>query len=270
MCILALTLSLAAPGAGPGTLSAVPTTQPAHEPTTRPGKGFTIAGVLLPPERVKQVRLIDRDDPANALTKQARVFAATFDRRTGRFTAENLPRGFYDLMIETDAGPIDGVNLRDTPDPFDLAPPTGEKPPLDDEDRRWIQNYVDSMKTFENRKRLVAIGGNGERAKALVELIRDQPTTLDRDAIWRVEVWEFRKQYGAWRRVKWAALYRRKMPVAELRALKWLFDPALGGLPAQAGCTTDLGEYRIPEKLDPAMGRSPGGDSLKPVAPTGR
>ena len=235
-----------------------PTSRPA--PTTRPSKGFTITGVLTPADRVKRVRLIDREDPANAEAKQKRVFTAAFDRKTGRFRATALPAGYYDLMIETATGRIDGVNLRDAPDPFDLAPDTSEKPALSKKDIEWIDTYVKHMKMFENRKRRLFVGGNGARAKALVEKIRDQPTTLGArkgQILWRIEVWDFRKLYGTWRRKKWMVLYRAWYPPAEFRKLAWAFDPSLGGLAAQTGYTTDIGEYRIPATSDAAAGRAP-------------
>ena len=257
--ILGFCLSLAAVGPAPRPTSS-PATQPAPTLTTRPGKGFTITGVLSPPERVKQVRLIDRQDPANAATKQARVFTASFDRETGRFIAEGLPQGFFDLMVDTTTGRIDGVNLRDTPDPLDLAPEADTNKPLSQKDRAWIDDYVKHMRMFENKRRILFLTGSAERARAFVEKIRDQETTLpsaEPQVFWRVEVWQFRKMYGGWRRTAWQALYRERMPLREFRRLNWVFDPALGGLASAPGYTTDIGRYEVPEKFDPEKVRTP-------------
>lgn len=253
MTVLGATLCL-------GLLATGPATRPARQPTTRPGKGFTITGLLKPADRVKRVRLIDREDPANVPAKQKRVVTASFDRESGRFTATDLPSGYYDLMIDTTTGRIDGVNLRDAPDPFDLAPDTSEKPPLTKKNVAFFDKFVQGTKMFENRKRMLFAGGNRTRAKILVEKIRDQGTTYAAKkghALWRIEVWEFRQAHGGWVRKKWVVLYRRWIPLPEFRKLNWMFDPALGGLAAQAGYTTDIGEYHIPATFDPAKGRTP-------------
>lgn len=250
MSAVGLTMAMAVLAAGP-------TTRPIRQPTTRPGAGFTITGRLTPPERVKRVRLIDREDPANAATRQARVFTAAFDRTTGRFVAEGLPRGYYDLMIETPEGRIDGVNLRDIPDPLDLAPARPPAGPITGKDVQWINDFVLKMRMFENRKRVLYVNGDAGRAKALVEKIRDEPTTLPSAApqvFWRMEVWEFRKQYGGWVRTKWMVLYRDRLAAAEFRARNWMFEPDLGGLPAQPAYVTDIGDYAMPARFDPAKG----------------
>jgi len=249
--ILGVCVGLAATGS---------TTRPAPKPTTRPGKGFTITGVLTPPARVKQVRLIDRQDPVNFPAKQVRVFTAVFDRKTGRFLAEGLPRGFYDLMIETTAGRIDGINLRDTPDPFDLAPTPSKGGPLTKKDLQWVTTFVKTMKMFENKRRLLYVSGDSERAKAFVEKIRDEKTTLpskEPQVFWRVEIWQFRKMYGGWRRQSWQVVYRRRMPLRAFRRLNWSFEPALGGLASAPGYTTDIGRFEIPAAFDPKKGRTP-------------
>ena len=243
-----------------GLLAAGPTTRPIPEPTTRPSKGFTITGTLTPPERVREVRLINRQDPQNYPAKQLRVFRAAFDRETGRFVAERLPQGYYDLIVETTVGQIDGVDLRDTPDRFDLAPDREPQAPLTEKDLKWIDDHLQHMRTFENKKRLLFVNGNATRARALVEKIRDEATTLpseEPEAIWRVEVWRFQKQYGAWSRTAWEVVYRQRMPLRQFRQLNWTFEPALGGLPSAPGSTTDIGQYAIPERFDPEKGRTP-------------
>ena len=123
-----------------------------------------------------------------------------------------------------------------------------------------IRDYVKHMKTFENKKRLLFLSGNRLRAKGLVEKIRDRKTTLpskEPQVFWRIEVWQFRRMYGAWRRKSWQVIYRRRMPLSEFRALNWMFDPALGGLAAQPGYVTDIGRYTIPDRFSPESGRTP-------------
>ena len=62
-----------------------------------------ITGRLAPPGRVSSVSAVDR------VTKK--TFTASYSRKTGDYRFRNLPSGTYDLILETKAGRIEGVNL---------------------------------------------------------------------------------------------------------------------------------------------------------------
>ena len=99
------------------------------------------------------------------------------------------------------------------------------------------------MRLFENEKYVLAIDGAGERAKALVKLVRTNPTSYDRKygervAIFRWEIWNFRKRTGSWVRERKSLVLRRFLvPKRKMDELKWVFIPALGGVDVKAGAT---------------------------------
>ena len=127
-------------------------------------------------------------------------------------------------------------------------------------DREWLINWVDKVKTFENRKRVLFIQGGEDWAKALVEKIRDEKTTLptrEPTVFWRVEIWNFRKLHGGWEKTDYDVVQRHKMSLREFRKLVWVFEPALGGFEVPDVGRTRIPDYRIPEKLDPDHGRTP-------------
>ncbi len=150
----------------------------------------------------------------------------------------DVPAGTYDLHFELADGikdnlKIDGADMR--------VSAAREAPPLRPRDREAITKRVLAMRVFENEKHVLAIEGAGERAKALVKLVRTNPTSYDGDfgepvAVFRWEVWSFRKRTGSWVRERKSKVLRRflvaKRKMAELR---WRFTPALGGIDVAAG-----------------------------------
>ena len=323
-----------------------------------------ITGVLKPADRVKSVRAVDR------ATK--RTFTARYDRANGKYRFRNLPKGTYDLVLETTAGRIEGVNLKvemDAPkakpmrlkpaeldrgeiesiaayllkttkerkkdvlafdavlarvretkmktvalvkgkagDPelsgvevplksdevpqvgdlvlglislarvrdqlprdFDLflETPGGKAgmivvipvpPELTAAECKWLIDWVDHLKIFENRKRVLDVDGTGERARVLVEKIRDKPTSLpvkEPTAFWRIEIFDFRKYYGGWSKEKYTVIVRQKVPIRTFRTYRWMFEKRLGGIDVNAVGVTPVATYEVPEKLDAARGRVP-------------
>ncbi len=63
-----------------------------------------LAGKCTPTGRISAVKAIDRD--------AKKIFAGTFDPKTGSFLFTNLPTGTYDVFLQTELGRIEGVNLR--------------------------------------------------------------------------------------------------------------------------------------------------------------
>ncbi|KPJ57747.1 MAG: hypothetical protein AMS16_00840 [Planctomycetes bacterium DG_58] len=326
-----------------------------------------IAGTLKPADRVLSARAIDRE------TKK--TFAADVDRQSGKYHFKNLPRGTYDIILETSVGRIEGVNLKvdqagpkrqsmtlepseldkgeittiagflaglvkdragktptvewlcarvrqtkmrevylgkDRFDPdgseasvkvplkdderpqvsdmllglislvrvrdqlprdFDLVivvdvqkHKVGEirivpvPPELTEKDRKWLIDWVDKLKIFENKKRVLDLDGTGDRARVLVEKLRDRPTTLpakEPTAFWRVEIFHFQKYYGGWNKEKYTVIVRQRVPIRKLRTYRWMFEKRLGGIRVAADAVTDVTEYEVPSKLDPARGRVP-------------
>ena len=324
-----------------------------------------ITGTLTPATRVTSVSAVDRD------TKKS--FTASYDSRSGRYRLRNLPRGTYDVILETKAGRIEGANLRvdrmapktkpmrlkpaeldrgevraitayllklrterrkDTPDfdalfanvrakkmkkvtlvkrnpggdltPFDVPLEKDELPQVSDfllglislarvrdqlprdfdlmieldkgeakrilvipappeltgKDRKWLIDWVDGIKGFENKRRVLDLDGTGMHARVLVEKIRDKPTSLavkEPTAFWRIEIFDFKKYYGGWSKVenRFTVLVRQKVAIRKFRTYRWMFEKRLGGIRVDADSVVTVPGYEVPEKFDPARSRLP-------------
>ena len=200
-----------------------------------------IEGALTAPEGAKVVRVsaIDRNIKAPMIAKEMPVKELPGRLLAGgtRFEVD-VPPGTYDLHFELEDGikqnlKIDGADMRVTAAEDALA--------LRPRDREAITKRVLTMRTFENEKHVLAIEGAGDHAKALVKLVRTNPTSYDgqfgeRVAVFRWEVWSFRKRTGSWVRERKSKVLRRflvaKRKMAELR---WRFIPALGGIDVAPG-----------------------------------
>jgi len=323
-----------------------------------------ISGVLRPADRVSAVTAVDR------ATKK--TFTAAYDRTTGKYHFRNLPNATYDLVLETTAGRIEGVDLTvdqvaPTAKPTKLTPaeldkgeiegiaayllkickdrkqvtpafdailasvretkmkavhlvkgkPGGEAlvpfavplkkdevpqvsdyllglitlarvrdalprdfdllletpggkasmvyvipvaPELTAADRKWLIDWVNNLKIFENKKRVLDLDGTGERARVLVEKIRDRKTSLpvkEPTAFWRIEIFDFKKYYGGWNKEKYTVIVRQRVAVRTFRTYRWMFDKRLGGIRVSATGVVTVPDYEVPETLDPARGRVP-------------
>ncbi|MHC4199230.1 MAG: hypothetical protein ACYSU0_04505, partial [Planctomycetota bacterium] len=130
---------------------------------------------------------------------------------------------------------IEGADLR--------AEGNASADPLKERDLKSIRERVRHMRTFENERSVLAINGAGKRAKVLVKLVRTKPTSYDGDfgeplAIFRWEVWNFRKYTGSWlKERKYKVLRRFMVAKRKMHELRWDFRPELGGIDVEAGST---------------------------------
>lgn len=202
--------------------------------------------------RVTAVRLQPRDD------KQRTIEVGLIDEELAHVT--DVLVGTVSLFKVRDRLPDQGeivlglgpdgrvAEIRVVSSPRELA----------QEDRAWLLDWIDRVKTFENRKRVLFLRGNDTEARALVEKIRDQPTSLPTEeptAFWRVEIWTFRKLHGGWEKTDYLVQARRQMTLREFGKLNWVFEPALGGFAVPANGRTTVPDYAVPDRLDPAAGR---------------
>ena len=162
---------------------------------------------------------------------------------------DQLPRDF-DLMIEMDkTGPKDILVI-------------GVSPELTAEDRKWLVDWVDGIRGFENKRRVLDLDGTGEHARVLVEKVRDKPTSLavkEPTAFWRIEVFDFEKRYGGWSKVenRFTVIVREQVSIRRFRTYRWMFEKRLGGIRVEADAVTTVPPYEVPETLDPACSRLP-------------
>ena len=209
---------------------------------------------LSPPERVGEVvkvQALDRSLPQKIIDKEVRIRAVEgqpAEGAPGRWTIAGLEPGLYDLCVETRKGRFEGYALRPK-EPSDQA--------LTAEDREKVAEIFNGIKTYEDEKRILDLGGNGREALALVELIRRGQTSFKPGIVtWRVELWRFDKLYGVWRRGDPKVLRRFLVDSArEFAAWNWNFVPELGGLDIKPGEKREV-KWTIPDKFDPAKGRA--------------
>ena len=214
-----------------------------------------IEGTIKPAVRVKRVLALDRSQKQEPVATQVRIreIEAAFDAATGRYTIGKLAPGTYDLYIETKEGwKIEGVDFRPAEEGAGRLAP---------EDAAELRDRALRMKTYEDEKRCLRVGGDSENAVLLMELIRRGKTSLrDRTPFvtWRVELWFYEKRYGAWTRKEPSRVLRRfRPPVEEFEKWVYLWEPALGGVKVASGATAKR-DFEIPEKPEPFMGRYPG------------
>ena len=200
------------------------------EPATTPAPKGIISGSVTNPERCLGVQLLCRTGHHPLRPK---VLRADYNRKTGEFRVTGLPDEVYDLRLLIKGGRIDGADMRLPPqDPSILIPP------FTPEDEKAIREVVAHQpKSFMNIHRVVFAKGCCTDAKAVVESIRCHVFHSGKkgDIIWRVDVWTFQKQTGAWvklsnRPVLARIQAPREMPVEKFEKLVWLFDGNIGGL----------------------------------------
>lgn len=221
-----------------------------------------LKGTISPASKLVSVEAIDR--------AQGGRYRGAVDGQSGNFALRNLPVGCYDLLIKTSDAEIEGVNMNVAGSP---GGPEKETPAMTEKDRSRIAELVKHMKTFEEHKRILLLQGTGNKAKVLVELLRTGKTTLAVKkpfVVWRVEVWDYFKLYGTWRRRRGLGqvIRRQRIDKEDFERLSWLFEPELGGLELTEPDEVRELNYGVPEPLSRLPGRYAGKES--PVHPAGK
>ena len=223
---------------------------------------------------VKEVVLLRRVEPTRAIADKhvPESHAAKLAPDGKSFSADNLPEGRCDLRIRLQDGSIiEGVDLG-----VKDVPAGAEK--LSETDTAAIRNIVANLKTFFDGIRIFAIDGWRGRDDAgregyawvLVEQLRWRQTSYDRKAgtpfvVFRMDIWEFERMAGAWRKVKpFRVVYRMNVDVPEFEMFRWFFTRELSGVEIRGG-DVDVGEIKIPQP-DASTGRI-GFPEKSPAAP---
>jgi hypothetical protein len=220
--------------AAAGVLAASAATASAAEPPSPTGR---VEGGVSPKGAAARVVLVDRNVPQKPTAPEVvvREFAARVSADGSRYEAD-VPPGTYDLHVETkDGRKLEGADLRTGLEGDPDAKPLAEK------DLAAIRARVAAMKTWADSREVLAVEGRGDRAKALVRLARTNPTSYDgefggRLAVFRWEVWSFRRRTGSWVRERECRVLRRFLvAAADAAKLRWEFRPDLGGVDVKAG-----------------------------------
>jgi len=251
-----------------------------------------IAGAVTPAEKVKSIVAVPRcldvkcgtckrgftaraNTPDKTITCKAcgkafpaPTYTAKIDKTGGKFEITGLPVGQrYDLIVQTTMGRIEGVDLSPLETELEkLRRKRVRANPREfgTEDRETIVELITKVKQFENFVHPIYIVGHGEKATALVEKARIQDEKTEKfhsekgnEAIWRVELWYFRKWFGGWERVSnvEGVLYRLRIPRSKYDAMNWVFSDALGGIEVDPAGKSRRVTIELPAKLDPKRGR---------------
>jgi len=144
-----------------------------------------------------------------------------------------LPAAAYDIrLLCADGRVLQGVDMSWYSD----EPLAGELKPMDEDDRKQIQELFDGIKAFENKRKMLLMAGNHQRATILAELIRDTAFYSDKggEIIWRIELWYFKNQHGGWEKIAQASKvlrrerFTKKEDFEKATATKWVAE--LGGI----------------------------------------
>ena len=258
-----------------------------------------IRGRILPPGQLAFIGALDHKgkiNPKAKMDKPETPFVGTIEEN-GAFRIERLPYGTYDLVLLTkDARRFEGFHLElsrkfeevanvadqyededEDPDALDedeedMEAPEGEskkgakkkgKPGISPEMEKLIRKQISKMRTYENKKRAIAMIGNKKRATVLMMLLRDKATTYDGDfgapvATLRWEIWTWTNWYGGWTKDRDPKLLHRViMDSRKLRTRAWIWDRALGGVRVKEGEATAPILYTVPKQYTEADGLVP-------------
>jgi len=213
-----------------------------------------ISGTLDKP--IKELTFIRRVEPKKAIADSylPEAYPATLSTDGKSFSHKNLPEGSYDIRVRLDNGSIiEGISLGKTNIPQDASG-------LTDEDIKSLREIIDNLRTFFDQQKIFFIDGwrgmddLGRQGYAwiLVEQLRWRDTSLDKKqdkpfVIWRMDIWQFEKVAGAWRKVKpFKVIYRMNVTEEDFVKYKWYFTTKLTGYEVKAE-KKDLGEIKVPE-----------------------
>jgi len=211
-----------------------------------------IVGQVRPPESARAVFAVQR--LKNTMKEIRREdHPGELNAETGGFRIRGLAAGLYDLLLVTTGGKIEGVDLRVQGDGAE---------PLSEHDREELKSRIGKMDEFMNRKKALFLEGNQSQAKALMDLCRDRVHHLGSDLIWRVEIWQFENLHGSWQlrgqgRKGRETLHRIKAPREQVEAIRYLFEPRLGGIRVNGDQPVEIPTYRIPQDWQAHPGSAP-------------
>ena len=178
-------------------------------------------------------------------------------------TFRELPEGTYDVIVFLK----DGTRLEGFHMPvFDELDETGTESfsqPPSEEVQTEIRRLIKVGRYYENKVTPLFIRGNDERTRVLVQLVRDEPTSLDADfgapvATVRYELWQFTNRFGSWSRDRKSKILHRVLEAKDkFKQRRWLWTSDLGGQRITHDAPRQKLTWRIPERLNTLTGLNP-------------
>ncbi len=225
-----------------------------------------VTGAILPPDRVKTIRLVSR-----ATGKSYRC--TEYDPNSGQFRFASVPGdASYDVCVTTGEGKeYQGVDLSFVDARLlrlaDIRRrKLGLKRPrdyrFDQSDANSLLDWVKSWDDFLEDRRVLYIRGDGPKATMLVELMRTREFYASGGKlVWRVELWYFREKRGGWDRLpdQERTLRRERVSPEEFRKISVEYYPALTAFVDPNGQSEPV-RFRLPKKPDASRGRPAGTD----------
>jgi hypothetical protein len=146
------------------------------------------------------------------------------------FTWRSLAPGTYSIELKIGSTDVIGVDMRIR----DAAGNATEPGAISSDAESAIRDYLAHTEDFFASRRIALLAGSGDAAVALVENIQDGSKTSDEKlrgkSIFRLDLWDFQKSYGSWRRTKTRTVLRRTIDSAELTATTFVYSRELGGI----------------------------------------
>jgi hypothetical protein len=204
----------------------------------------------------------------------------SFDKEKGAFEFKDMPGdASYDICAATEDGrQIEGIDLDFVDESLlrladarreELKMPPDRQHEFTGEDAAALAKFVADLHDFMEIRRPLYIEGHGRRATMLVELLRTREFYSSGDAlVWRVELWYFQENYGAWERVpnQEVVLERQRIAPKEWKKIDREYYPELSAHVDRQGAAGAI-EFVIPQTPDPSTGRPAGSEPELKSAP---
>ena len=255
-------------------------------------RAASLTGVITPPGKVRKIQAFERVG-AKLFKIINRYHDGTIDAKTGRFEVPNLPDGTYQLLLDCGDAKIEGVDLhiddeedeavfdyvfrtkKMSSERLDLSDFFDPDEAVSDERKNRIVGKLfglpkllekfDSLRRvdrFCDHLRPLAAHGTKKQMMVLVEKARLRSFYAGGgQAIYRVEVWQFRRVGALWDPVMKGVrvLQRHRFGNrAALRRFGAFFEPKLGGLKVLRGKSVTGIRYALPARWEDVMGKVPG------------
>jgi len=189
-------------------------------------------------------KLVDKDQKIDAPQVQ---FTAQ-DAGHGKWVFADLPPASYDLVIMLDKLRIEGFSYPPVMEFDAFIAPTATPA---EEARAYIDEDIKKSPQYENKMSCLYAGGDKKVTRALVQLLRDKPTSYTPGAgTLRHEVWQYDWHYGGWQKNKRTKVIDRIIiQISELRQWTWVWEPKLGMIEVKK--RPMVIKYQVPTKPDP-------------------
>jgi hypothetical protein len=178
----------------------------------------------------------------------------------GRWSFRGLAPGRYDLVvIQSNKVRLEGFHYPPVKE-FDPFWASDAKAP-EDETCALVVDDIAKSRHYENKVTPLFLAANdpGTEVRVFVQLVRDLPTSYDRDfgapvATARHEVWQYTNRYGGWVKERATRVFDRVlMARTDFEQWTWVWEPRLGGIIVGEAPATVM--FPLPDRLDPRSAR---------------